>query len=121
MLRQPTRSRRETQLPSHRRAPTLPHLELHRRETCRLEQWQGVGGGGGPHCVQLGQPERGRTSLRGLSETLLVNLLHLLQQLTHIECVLGARRRLQELVDQLEKQNNNKPNRSLLIWDSYAR
>lgn len=42
------------------------------------------------------------TSLRSLSVALLVDLLHLLQQLTHVEGVRRARRRLQELIYQLE-------------------
>lgn len=43
------------------------------------------------------------TSLRGLSVALLVNLLHLLQQLAHVEGVRRARRRLEELIHQLKE------------------
>lgn len=44
------------------------------------------------------------TSLWGLSVALLVNLLHLLQQLTHVKCVWGSWGGLEELIHQLEQK-----------------
>lgn len=43
------------------------------------------------------------TSLWSLSVTLLVNLLHFLQQLTHVERVWGSRGSLKELIYKLEE------------------
>lgn len=44
------------------------------------------------------------TSLWSLSVRLLVNLLHFLQQLAHVKCVLGSWGCLKELIHQLNQE-----------------
>lgn len=48
-----------------------------------------------------------RTSLWSLSIALLVNLLHFLQQLPHVERVWRSRGRLKELIHELEPKNKH--------------